>query len=104
MASWYRESAPVERRTFWACFGGWSLDSFDLQLFTLVIPTLIASWAINTEHAGYVIGGGQIAAAVGGWVAGWASDRYGRVRVLQVTILWFSLATFVIGLTQNYEQ
>jgi hypothetical protein len=22
---WCRESSPVERRTFWACFGGWAL-------------------------------------------------------------------------------
>jgi hypothetical protein len=22
---WYREFTPVEKRTFWACFGGWAL-------------------------------------------------------------------------------
>jgi hypothetical protein len=21
---WYRELTPVEKRTFWACFGGWA--------------------------------------------------------------------------------
>jgi hypothetical protein len=24
--AWYRELAPNEKRTFWACFGGWALD------------------------------------------------------------------------------
>jgi MFS family permease len=104
MLGWYRESSRTERRTFWACFGGWTLDSLDLQLFTLVIPTLIATWSITKGDAGLITAGGQIAAAIGGWIAGWASDRYGRVRVLQATILWFSLATFAIGFTQNFEQ
>src|SRR5262249_931705 len=22
--NWYRELTPVEKRTFWACFGGWA--------------------------------------------------------------------------------
>jgi MFS family permease len=32
------------------------------------------------------------------------ADRYGRVRVLQLTILWFSLFTFASGLTDNFWQ
>jgi len=27
MFSWYRQVTPRERKTFWACFGGWSLDA-----------------------------------------------------------------------------
>ena len=26
MFSWYRQITSRERKTFWACFGGWSLD------------------------------------------------------------------------------
>ncbi|WP_425304877.1 MFS transporter [Bradyrhizobium erythrophlei] len=33
-----------------------------------------------------------------------SSDRYGRVRVLQFTILWFSLFTCLSGLTNSFEQ
>ena len=36
--NWYRELTPVEKRTFWACFGGWALDAMDVQIFSFVIP------------------------------------------------------------------
>src|SRR3546814_11201971 len=42
--------------------------------------------------------------AIGGWGAGILADRYGRVRILQITILWFSVCTVGIGFTQNFEQ
>ena len=42
--------------------------------------------------------------ALGGWLAGILADRYGRVRVLQYTILWFSVCTVAIGFAQNFEQ
>jgi hypothetical protein len=35
---WYRELDPGERRTFWACFGGWTLDAMDVQIFQLCDP------------------------------------------------------------------
>src|ERR1051326_2838773 len=50
--SWYREISAAERRTFWACFGGWALDALDLQMFGLVIPAIIATWHVSHTHAG----------------------------------------------------
>ena len=35
---WYRELKPGEKRTFWACFGGWTLDAMDVQIFSFAIP------------------------------------------------------------------
>lgn len=42
--------------------------------------------------------------AVGGWVAGWFADRFGRVLTLQIAILTFAVFTFLSGLAQNYAQ
>ena len=41
---------------------------------------------------------------MGGWAAGVLADRYGRVRVLQWTVLWFALFTFLSGFTTSFEQ
>ena len=35
--NWYAELAPSEKRTFWACFGGWALDAYDVQIFSFAI-------------------------------------------------------------------
>jgi MFS family permease len=37
-------------------------------------------------------------------VAGALSDRYGRVRVLQITILWYACFTFLCGFAQDFSQ
>jgi hypothetical protein len=39
---WYSELNPIERRTYWACFAGFGLDSMDSTIYALVIPALIA--------------------------------------------------------------
>lgn len=104
MFRWLTQGSPTERRTFWACFGGWSLDAMDGQMFSLVIPTLLATWHINKGDAGVLTAVSMVAAALGGWLTGYASDRFGRVKVLQATIIWYSLFTLLIGFTQNFHQ
>jgi hypothetical protein len=39
---WYSDLTSVERRTYWACFAGFDLDSMDTTIYALVIPSLIA--------------------------------------------------------------
>jgi len=84
--------------------GGWALDAMDVQLYSFVIPTLIAIWGITRAQAGELGTAALLVSAVGGWLAGWLADRYGRVRTLQVAILWFAVFTFLSGLAQNFEQ
>ncbi|MCJ2046720.1 MFS transporter [Methylobacterium sp. J-078] len=104
MFDWYGSSTPMERKTFWACFGGWALDALDVQLFSLVIPTLLGLWQISRAEAGLITGVTLVASALGGWVGGAISDRIGRVRALQVMILWFATATGLSALAQDYHQ
>ncbi|MGI4984305.1 MAG: MFS transporter, partial [Janthinobacterium lividum] len=104
MFSWYREVSAAERRSFWACFGGWALDALDVQMFSLVIPAIIAEWGISKTQAGLVSAVTLIASALGGWICGAAADRYGRVKVLQITIVWFSLFTLISAFSQNFSQ
>jgi MFS family permease len=94
----------TERRAFAACAGGWALDAMDVQLYSFVIPTLVAIWGITRTQAGELGTAALLVSAVGGWLAGWLADRYGRVRTLQVAILWFAVFTFLSGLAQNFAQ
>ena len=45
-----------------------------------------------------------LVSAFGGWLAGALSDRYGRVRVLQITIVWYAFFTFLCGFAQDFTQ
>lgn len=104
MFKWYRDVTSRERKTFWACFGGWALDALEVQMFGLAIPALIAAFALSKGEAGAISSVTLITSALGGWVGGTLSDRYGRVRTLQWMILWFSLFTFLSAFVSGYEQ
>jgi MFS family permease len=102
MSIWYKESSPTEKRTFWACFSGWGLDALDVQMFSLAIPALIATFGLSKTEAGLLGSMTLFAGAFGGWIGGAMADRYGRVQALQITIIWFALATFACAFTQSY--
>src|ERR1700760_389448 len=104
MFQWMRDLTAGERRTMAACFGGWTLDALDLQMYSFVIPTLLTTWQISRGEAGVLGTVTLVVSSFGGWFAGALSDRYGRVRVLQITVLWYAVFTFLCGFAQNFEQ
>ena len=104
MFQWFSTLSRNEKKTFWACFSGWGLDAMDTQMYALTLPTLIALWGMSKGQAGFLGTAVLIFAAVGGWIAGILADRYGRVKILQLTIIWFSAFTFLSGLTNSFGQ
>ncbi|MEY2396063.1 MAG: hypothetical protein QOF94_2408 [Acidobacteriaceae bacterium] len=93
-----------ERRTFWACFTGWSLDAMDVQIYAVVMPTLIGLWGLSRGQAGMLGTSALLVSSLGGWIAGILADRIGRARVLRITIVWFAAFTFLSGFTNSYPQ
>jgi len=104
MANWFTSMNRRERRTFAACFSGWALDAMDVQLYAVVMPTLIGLWSLSQAQAGTLGTAALLFSSFGGWIAGILADRFGRVTVLRLTILWFAFFTFLSGFTQSYEQ
>jgi len=104
MLSWYHELTSGERRTFWGCFGGWALDAMDVQLFSFLIPALLLALGMTKADAGLLGTSALISSAVGGWAAGALADRFGRVRVLQWSILWYSAFTALSAFSQSFDQ
>ncbi|PIT59317.1 MFS transporter [Snodgrassella alvi] len=103
MLTWYLAVTRNERKTFWACFNGWALDALENQMFGLVIPSLLAYFAISEWQAGLLSSATLVTSALGGWFAGALSDRYGRVRTLQIMIIWFAFFTFLAAFVTDYH-
>jgi MFS family permease len=104
MFTWLTELTERERKTLIATFGGWAVDAVDVMVYIYVIPTLMAAWGMSKTQAGFIVTVTVLASAIGGWLAGILADKYGRVRILQLSILWFAFFTFLCGFTQSYEQ
>jgi MFS family permease len=104
MFGWYGHMRANERRAFWSCKIGYALDAMDTQFLSFVIPALIATWGLTKGEAGLIGTVTLLMSAVGGWLAGILSDRYGRVRTLQITIAWFAVFTLACAFAQNFSQ
>ncbi len=104
MFGWLHDLTTKERKTMLGCLGGWSLDALDVQLFSFAIPTLLAVLHMSRTEVGQLGTVTLLISAFGGWIAGALSDRIGRVKVLQVTILWYAFFTFLCGFAQDFNQ
>jgi MFS family permease len=104
MFDWYREADGKTRRIFWTCSAGWAMDMADGVVYSYLIPVLVTALGMTLVEAGFISSANFFAAALGGWAGGWLCDRFGRARILQLTILWFSVFSFLSGFAQNYEQ
>lgn len=91
-------------RGFWAAWAGWALDGMDSFLYALVlVPALRdllprSGIPADQAHIGFY-GGILFAIFLTGWgfafLWGPVADRFGRVRTLILTILFYSLFTFL---------
>src|ERR1700722_5596541 len=93
-------------RAFWAAWSGWMLDGFDSGLYIFVlVPALIdllrGDGLEPTKGNIAQYGGYLFSIFMLGWACsmfwGWLADRIGRVKVMCLTILMYSLATALCG-------
>ncbi|HTF70124.1 MAG TPA: MFS transporter [Edaphobacter sp.] len=101
---WFTQLNAKERSTLAATFAGWMLDGMDVMVYSFVLPTLVAVWHISKGQAGVLGTSTLLLSSLGGWIAGLAADRFGRVKVLQLTILWFAFFTFLSGFANGFTQ
>src|ERR1700751_5640531 len=102
--SWLTQLSGPERSTLFATFGGWALDGMDVVVYSFVISSLMAAWHMRRDQAGLLGTAVLLISALGGWLAGTLADRFGRARILQLTILWFAFFTFLSGFTHSFWQ
>ena len=88
---WLQSTSASERRALLATYLGYGLDGFDFMIYSFIIPMLLTLWSMSKAQAGYIATGALITSAIGGWAAGVLADRFGRARILQLTVLWFAL-------------
>jgi MFS family permease len=100
-------------RGFWASWGGWTLDGMDSFVYALVlVPSLrdlLPRSGIAATKANIGLYGGLLFAL---FLVGWGlaflwgpvGDKFGRVRTLMLTIVWYSLFTFLSAFATSVWQ
>ena len=110
------QATPLTRnqiRGFWASWGGWTLDGMDSFIYALVlVPSLrdlLPHSGIAATKANVGLYGGLLFAL---FLIGWGlaflwgpvGDKFGRVRTLMLTVVWYSVFTFLSALVTNVWQ
>lgn len=101
---WWRVASPASRRALIASSLGWSLDAFDVMLFSLTLAAVIADLGLTKTQAGALGSITLLGGAAGGLVFGHIADRFGRTRALISSILIYSVFTAACGLSQTLWQ
>jgi AAHS family cis,cis-muconate transporter-like MFS transporter len=80
------------------------VDGMDLQMLSLALPSISKELLLSGVRAGalgtYTLAG----MGIGGVIAGWLSDRVGRIRVVWWSVATFSACTAAIGFSHSYVQ
>jgi MFS family permease len=95
---WWRAGSTDARRALIAAGLGWMLDAFDVMMYALLLPTIMADLNISSRVAGAIGSGMLLSAAAGGLAFGVVADRYGRTRALMASVTIYSVFAAACGL------
>ncbi len=101
---WWREADARAWRALLASGAGWMLDGMDVMLYSVALDAISREFLLNNAQAGLVFSATLLASAAGGIASGFLADRFGRVRMLMVSMLVYSVFTALTATSQNLAQ
>ena len=87
-----------------AAFAGWSLDAMDAMLLILALPLIAKEFATDMGGMGLLVTMTLVGASFSGLFVGVLADKFGRVRVLMGTMIFYAVFTGLCGFAQSYVQ
>ncbi|AFT88456.1 MFS transporter [Paraburkholderia phenoliruptrix] len=100
-AKGFRNITAIEWRSLTLAGLGWTFESYDSFLLSLLLPTLALQFGLSKAQLGLftsITAAGQI---VGGILFGYVSDRLGRVRTALLCVGIYSLFSGLIAFAPN---
>jgi SHS family lactate transporter-like MFS transporter len=98
----WNEVSPDQRRTLFATWTGWVLDAFDFTILLLVVPDIAREFKVSLLAVSGVITATLFCRLFGGLAFGTWADRVGRRLPLMISVLAFSVFSFLSGLAPTF--
>jgi SHS family lactate transporter-like MFS transporter len=88
---WWKEPTRAQWCSFTAAWLGWVLDAFDAMIYALVAGDIAAEFGVSKVAVMGSLTLTLVVRLVGGGVAGWMADRWGRKLPLMLSLLWLAV-------------
>ena len=82
-------------------WAGWVFDFYDLMLFSFLLIPIGKELHLSDFELSFILGSSLAATAIGGVLFGYLCDKIGRKTVLQLTIIIYSIGTFLCGFSTS---
>ena len=99
----YEEPGKQHYKILIMSWAGWVFDFYDLMLFTFLLMPIGNELHLSDIELSFILGSSLAATAIGGVIFGFLCDHFGRKLILQMTILIYSIGTFLSGLAPSLE-
>jgi MFS family permease len=80
----------------------WVLDAFEIVIVGNVLSLMSESLGLSELQSSLMVSGFLIGAIIGSLIFGYLSDRFGRKKIFIVTLLLYSLGTFMTGFAWDF--
>ena len=77
-------------------------DAFDGLIIASAVSVLMMSWHLKPQQMGLLISSGFLGQTIGAIFFGWVAERYGRLRTTILTILVYSVFSFLCAASWDY--
>lgn len=77
--------------------------TIDGTIAVIALPNIQSSLAASQEQIAWVLTSYLVAGAIATPLSGWLADRFGRTRVMAVSVFFFTLSSIGCGLSANLE-
>lgn len=86
------------------CFLVLLCDGADIGILAFTLTSIKAEFDLTSVQAGALGSWSIFGMAIGGLLGGWASDRFGRVRIIVISTISFAILSSCTGFAQSYDQ
>lgn len=96
--------SPLQKLVIFICLMIVIVDGIDISIMGFVAPVLKQEWGVTTTQLAPVMSAALIGLAIGAVVSGPLADKFGRKKVLIVSLIGFGLFTLVAALAANVNE
>jgi MFS family permease len=87
---------------WFSAFTGWLFDYYEIALLTFLVVPITQTFGLTSSQTARFISVQLLGIALGGVIFGFLGDRYGRQKILVVTIAMYGVFTLARAFAPNY--